>query len=119
LRKASHSRGAIFYANLQGFDGLSKPINPVLIISNDVGNRHSPTVICYVGIQILEGYIKDNNLVQRNLTFKPYGHLSTIDKCRLIKPLGRLDKLKMELAELVILQTVYGFEQSEVKINIS
>ena len=40
-------RGDIFYADLRPVIG-SEPggIRPVLIIQNDVGNRHSPTVIC-------------------------------------------------------------------------
>ena len=42
-------RGSIFYADLSPVcRGLTKKggIRPVLIIQNDVGNRHSPTVIC-------------------------------------------------------------------------
>ena len=40
-------RGDIFYADLSPVVGLEQGgIRPVLIIQNDVGNRHSPTVIC-------------------------------------------------------------------------
>ena len=40
-------RGDIFYADLRPVDGSEQGgIRPVLIIQNDVGNRHSPTVIC-------------------------------------------------------------------------
>ena len=40
-------RGDIFYADLSPVIGSEQGgIRPVLIIQNDVGNRHSPTVIC-------------------------------------------------------------------------
>ena len=40
-------RGDIFYADLCPVVGSEQGgIRPVLIIQNDVGNRHSPTVIC-------------------------------------------------------------------------
>ena len=40
-------RGDIFYADLRPVVGSEQGgIRPVLIILNDTGNRHSPTVIC-------------------------------------------------------------------------
>ena len=40
-------RGDIFYADLSPVVGSEQGgIRPVLIIQNDVGNRHSPTIIC-------------------------------------------------------------------------
>ncbi len=40
-------RGDIFYADLRPVIGSEQGgIRPVLIIQNDMGNRHSPTVIC-------------------------------------------------------------------------
>ena len=40
-------RGDIFYADLSPVVGSEQGgIRPVMIIQNDVGNRHSPTVIC-------------------------------------------------------------------------
>ena len=40
-------RGDIFYADLRPVIGSEQGgVRPVLIIQNDVGNRHSPTVIC-------------------------------------------------------------------------
>lgn len=40
-------RGDIFYADLSPVVGSEQGgIRPVIIIQNDVGNRHSPTVIC-------------------------------------------------------------------------
>lgn len=40
-------RGDIYYAELSPVVGSEQGgIRPVLVIQNDVGNRHSPTVIC-------------------------------------------------------------------------
>jgi mRNA interferase MazF len=40
-------RGDIYYADLRPVIGSEQGgVRPVLIIQNDIGNRHSPTVIC-------------------------------------------------------------------------
>ena len=40
-------RGDIFYADLRPVVGSEQGgIRPVLIVQNDIGNKHSPTVIC-------------------------------------------------------------------------
>lgn len=40
-------RGDIYYADLRPVVGSEQGgIRPVLVIQNDVGNKHSPTVIC-------------------------------------------------------------------------
>lgn len=40
-------RGDIYYADLRPVIGSEQGgIRPVLIVQNDVGNRHSPTIIC-------------------------------------------------------------------------
>ena len=47
MTESSVKRGDIFYADLSPVVGSEQGgIRPVLIIQNDVGNRHSPTVIC-------------------------------------------------------------------------
>ena len=44
--KKTIKRGDIYYADLNPVIGSEQGgIRPVLIISNDMGNRHSPTVI--------------------------------------------------------------------------
>ena len=41
------NRGDIYYADLRPVIGSEQGgIRPVLIIQNDIGNRHSPTIIC-------------------------------------------------------------------------
>lgn len=40
-------RGDIFYADLSPVIGSEQGgVRPVLILQNDIGNKHSPTVIC-------------------------------------------------------------------------
>ncbi len=40
-------RGDIYYADLRPVIGSEQGgIRPVLIVQNDIGNKHSPTVIC-------------------------------------------------------------------------
>lgn len=40
-------RGDIYYADLRPVIGSEQGgIRPVLVVQNDVGNRHSPTIIC-------------------------------------------------------------------------
>ena len=40
-------RGEIYYADLSPVVGSEQGgVRPVLVIQNDIGNRHSPTVIC-------------------------------------------------------------------------
>lgn len=40
-------RGDVFYADLRPVIGSEQGgVRPVLIIQNDIGNKHSPTVIC-------------------------------------------------------------------------
>ena len=40
-------RGDIYYADLRPVVGSEQGgVRPVLIVQNDTGNRHSPTVIC-------------------------------------------------------------------------
>ena len=41
------TRGDIFYADLRPVVGSEQGgIRPVLVLQNDVGNKHSPTIIC-------------------------------------------------------------------------
>ena len=47
VKELNIRRGDIFYADLSPVVGSEQGgIRPVLIIQNNVGNRHSPTVIC-------------------------------------------------------------------------
>ena len=47
MKESAGRRGDIYYADLSPVVGSEQGgVRPVLIIQNDVGNKHSPTVIC-------------------------------------------------------------------------
>ena len=92
-------RGDIFYADLRPVVGSEQGgIRPVLIIQNDVGNRHSPTVICAA---ITSKMNKAKLPTHIEIDASAYGiekdsvilleQLRTIDKRRLKEKMGRLD----------------------------
>lgn len=75
-------RGDIFYANLEPVIGSEQGgIRPVLIIQNDIGNRHSPTVI----VAAITSRIKCRRLPT---------HV-TLDKQRLLAYVGSVGRRKM------------------------
>ncbi len=93
-------RGDIFYADLSPVIGSEQGgIRPVLIIQNDVGNKHSPTVICaaitsrmnkaklptHVEIDARRYQIVKNSVVLLE-------QIRTIDKQRLKEHVCQLDK---------------------------
>lgn len=92
-------RGDVFYADLRPVVGSEQGgIRPVLIIQNDTGNMHSPTVICaaitsqlkkaqlptHVAINAFDsGIIKDSVILLEQVR--------TIDKSRLKEKVCHLD----------------------------
>lgn len=47
MKKLIIRRGDVYYADLRPVVGSEQGgIRPVLVIQNDIGNKHSPTVIC-------------------------------------------------------------------------
>lgn len=92
-------RGDIFYADLRPVIGSEQGgIRPVLIIQNDIGNKHSPTVICAA---ITSKMNKAKLPTHIELTAKEYEmdkdsvilleQLRTIDKKRLKDKICHLD----------------------------
>lgn len=93
-------RGDIYYADLSPVIGSEQGgIRPVLIIQNDTGNRHSPTVICaaitskmnkaklptHVEIDAEKyGIVKDSVILLEQIR--------TIDKSRLKEKVCHLDQ---------------------------
>jgi len=92
-------RGDIFYADLSPVVGSEQGgIRPVLIIQNDVGNRHSPTVICAaITSQINKAKLPTHieidcckySLVKDSVVLLE--QIRTIDKKRLRGKIGHLD----------------------------
>lgn len=97
-------RGDIYFADLRPVVGSEQGgIRPVLIIQNDVGNRHSPTVIAAA---ITSQMNKARLPTHIELSASSYGltrdsvilleQIRTIDKRRLLEKMGRLDKSAMD-----------------------
>ena len=100
-------RGDIFYADLRPVVGSEQGgIRPVLIIQNDVGNRHSPTVICAA---ITSKMNKAKLPTHIEIDASSYGiekdsvilleQLRTIDKKRLSDRLGQISAKDMHQIE--------------------
>ena len=96
-------RGDIFYADLSPVIGSEQGgIRPVLIVQNDTGNRHSPTVIAaaitsQTGKARLPTHI---NIVGANAGLSKDSvvlleQIRTIDKKRLREKMGHLDETMM------------------------
>ncbi|MBQ8898527.1 MAG: type II toxin-antitoxin system PemK/MazF family toxin [Clostridia bacterium] len=92
-------RGDIFYADLSPVVGSEQGgIRPVLIVQNDVGNKHSPTVIAAA---ITSQTNKARLPTHIELTGQTCGlsrdsvvlleQIRTIDKKRLKEHMGRID----------------------------
>ena len=96
-------RGDIFYANLNPVIGSEQGgVRPVLIVQNDTGNYHSPTVIV---VPITSSNVKSKLPTHQNLAeleFLLNGSITlaeqirTIDKSRLISYIGSLDTERMK-----------------------
>lgn len=97
-------RGDIYYADLRPVIGSEQGgIRPVIIIQNDIGNRHSPTVICAA---ITSKMNKAKLPTHIELPCKRYDiekdsvilleQLRTIDKKRLREFVCHLDRTMME-----------------------
>lgn len=97
-------RGDIYYADLRPVVGSEQGgVRPVLIIQNDIGNRHSPTVICAA---ITSRLNKANLPTHIELNAGNYDmvkdsvilleQLRTIDKKRLKDKVCHLDTITME-----------------------
>ena len=100
----SVKRGDIFYADLSPVVGSEQGgVRPVLIVQNDTGNRHSPTVIA-AAITSQTG--KARLPTHIDISARSYGlpkdsvvlleQIRTLDKKRLREHMGRLDEEQMQ-----------------------
>jgi len=97
------SRGDLFFANLSPVVGSEQGgIRPVLIIQNDVGNRYSTTVVVaaitsQVGTKKpLPTHIALGSSLLAKSSIVLLEQIRTIDKIRLGKYIGKLDKKHMK-----------------------
>lgn len=103
-------RGDIYYADLTCYRLGARRTRPVLIISNDTGNKYSPTVIIaaitsrvhtkaklptHTAIKDFEGLSKDSVILLEQIR--------TIDKKRLRAHIGMLDSQQILTADKALL----------------
>lgn len=103
-------RGDIFYADLSPVVGSEQGgVRPVLIVQNDTGNRHSPTVIA-AAITSQTGKAR----LPTHISVSPVScglpkesvilleQVRTLDKRRLREKMGRLDEKVMHQVDAAI-----------------
>lgn len=104
-------RGDIYYADLRPVVGSEQGgVRPVLIIQNDIGNKHSPTVICaaitsrmnkaklptHVELDKAKGaMVKDSVILLEQLR--------TIDKQRLKEKICHIDRELQEKVDYALM----------------
>ncbi len=105
IQEVTIKRGDVFFADLSPVKGSEQGgQRPVVIVQNNVGNKHSPTVIVaaitakiakaklptHVEVKASQiGLVKDSVILLEQVR--------TIDKTRLIQKLGQLDEATMAL----------------------
>jgi len=114
-------RGDIYYADLSPVVGSEQGgMRPVLIVQNDTGNKHSPTVIA-AAITSQTGKARLPTHIE--LEAKSYGltrdsvvlleQIRTIDKRRLKERMGKLDISLMEQVDNAIAVS-FGLQEDEL-----
>jgi len=85
-------RGDIYYANLNPVVGSEQGgMRPVLIISNDIGNRHSPTVI----IAAITSRVHTKAKLPTHISVKDFEHPDK-DSIILLEQIRTLDKQRLQ-----------------------
>ena len=125
-------RGDVYYADLSPVLGSEQGgIRPVLVIQNDLGNKHSPTVIVaavtskstksvlptHVGISKTQYGLKHDSTVLME-------QIRTIDRRRLKEYIGHLNAQQMALIEMAMatslgLSPAAGQKQNSVHVGHS
>lgn len=108
------NRGDIYYADLSPVRGSEQGgIRPVLIIQNDIGNKHSPTtIIACLTTKCAEKHklpthillSKDCGLPKDSMALLE--QIRTIDKSRLTNRIGKLNEEDMHKVERALMISV-------------
>lgn len=102
-------RGDIYYADLSPVVGSEQGgVRPVLIVQNDTGNRHSPTVIAAITSQLGKAKLPTHIALAAQGSGLPRDsvilleQIRTLDKKRLRERMGRVDSAVMEKVDAAI-----------------
>ena len=110
-------RGDVYYADLRPVVGSEQGgVRPVLIIQNDIGNRHSPTVICAA---ITSRMIKAKLPTHIEIEASAYGIVR--DSVILLEQLRTIDKrrLKDKICHLTPEQLALVNEALKISLDLS
>ena len=111
-------RGEIYYADLSPVVGSEQGgVRPVLVVQNDVGNRHSPTVIAAaITSKLDKARLPTHIAVPEGTCGLPQNsvvlleQIRTIDKQRLKEKIGELPALMMARVNEALLVSLGFFE---------
>jgi|SRR3989344_2727715 len=103
-------RGEIFLANLEPIKGKEQGgIRPVLVIQNDISNKHSPvTIISAITSKIFAKEYSTNIFISKKESGLDkdstimLNQIRTIDNSRLIKRISSLDNFSMNKVDRAI-----------------
>ncbi len=111
-------RGEIYYADLSPIIGSEQDgMRPVLVLQNDMGNKHSPTTIVAAitsrkskaalptHVTLMAEFMKSESIVLLE-------QIRTIDKTRLGEYIGRIDKDTMGAVDKAIIVS-FGIKYME------
>ncbi len=108
-------RGDIYYADLRPVVGSEQGgVRPVLIIQNDVGNRHSPTVICAAITSKL-----DKNRLPTHINISDSTIHKEKDSVILLEQLRTIDKTRLKDKVCHLDEAIMGQVDSALSISLS
>jgi mRNA interferase MazF len=105
-------RGELYYATLDPVIGSEQGgKRPVLILQNDIGNKHSPTVVVAaitsrLGKAKLPTHVNLSSEKLSKDSIVLLEQIRTIDKCRLVEYIGKATSEEMEFIEKALLVSV-------------
>jgi len=103
-------RGDIFLADLEPTKGSEQGgIRPVLIIQNDISNKHSPvTIIAAITSKVFDKEYSTNIFISKeesgldNDSTIMLNQIRTIDNSRLIRKIGSIDNFTFNKVDMAI-----------------
>lgn len=101
-------RGEIYYADLSPVIGSEQGgLRPIVIIQNDMGNKHAPTTIVapitsQISKKLLPTHIPFNGCGLAKDSIILLEQIRTIDKSRLQQKMGHLPPEKIEVVDTAI-----------------
>ena len=102
-------RGELYYATLDPVIGSEQGgKRPILILQNDIGNKHSPTVVVAaitsrLGKAKLPTHVNLSSEKLSKDSIVLLEQIRTIDKCRLVEYIGKATPEEMEFIEKALL----------------